>query len=98
MRCIGNLKGHDGRGKIMIRSTERTSYLAIATLSLFLVPRVAQCSQEAAPRAPAAGVVELQLSFKRDPRMVDPTRGMGPWVSGSQYGGATAQDTVEVRA
>jgi FKBP-type peptidyl-prolyl cis-trans isomerase len=82
----------------MIRSMERTSYLVVVTFSLFLAPRVAQCSQEAAPRAPAAGVVEIQLSFKRDPRMVDPTRGIGPWVSGSKYGGATAQDTVEVRA
>jgi len=30
--------------------------------------------------------------------MVDPFRGIGPWVIGSNYKGATAQDTVEVRA
>jgi FKBP-type peptidyl-prolyl cis-trans isomerase FklB len=30
--------------------------------------------------------------------MVDPFRGIGEWVTGSNYTGATAQDTVEVRA
>jgi FKBP-type peptidyl-prolyl cis-trans isomerase FklB len=47
---------------------------------------------------PAATVSGIRLSFKRDPRLVDPTRGLGPWVSGPGYGGATGQDTVEVRA
>src|SRR6266700_1361623 len=45
-----------------------------------------------------AAVKEIQLSFKRDPRMVDPYRGIGPWVTGSNYTGATAQETVEARA
>lgn len=40
----------------------------------------------------------IQLTYKRDPRQVDPTRGIAPWVQGPGYGGATAQDTVEVRA
>jgi FKBP-type peptidyl-prolyl cis-trans isomerase FklB len=40
----------------------------------------------------------MHLSFKRDPRMIDPYRGIGPWVTDSNYNGATAQDTVEVRA
>jgi FKBP-type peptidyl-prolyl cis-trans isomerase FklB len=54
----------------------------------------AEClAQKAAP-----AVKEIQLTFKRDPRMVDPFRGVGPWVTGSDYTGATAQDTVEVRA
>jgi FKBP-type peptidyl-prolyl cis-trans isomerase FklB len=48
--------------------------------------------------APATVVKEVQLSFKRDPRLVDPYRGIAPWVTGSNYQGATAQDTVEIRA
>src|SRR5690348_3336457 len=54
----------------------------------------AECSAQAA--APA--VKEIQVSFKRDPRMVDPYRGIGVWVTGSNYKGATAQTTVEARA
>ncbi len=56
----------------------------------------AECTAQEAAR-PAA-VKEIQLSFKRDPRMIDPYRGIGPWVTGSNYTGATAQDTVEARA
>ena len=56
----------------------------------------AECVAQTA--APSSAVKQIQLSFKRDPRLVDPTRGLGPWVSGSGYGGATGQDTVEVRA
>ena len=56
----------------------------------------AECTAQEAAR-PAA-VKEIQLSFKRDPRMVDPYRGIGPWVTGSNYTGATAQDTVEAHA
>ena len=52
-------------------------------------------AQEAA--RPAA-IKEIQLSFKRDARMIDPYRGIGPWVTGSNYTGATAQETVEARA
>jgi FKBP-type peptidyl-prolyl cis-trans isomerase FklB len=40
----------------------------------------------------------IQLTYKRDPRQVDAFRGIGPWAAGPSYGGATAQDTVEVRA
>jgi len=56
----------------------------------------AECVAQTA--APSSAVKQIQLSFKRDPRLVDPTRGLGPWVSGSGYGGATGQETVEVRA
>jgi FKBP-type peptidyl-prolyl cis-trans isomerase len=66
-------------------------------LVLVLMPGVAR-AQGGAPPAAKAAITGIQLSFKRDPRAVDPTRAIGPWVSGPNYGGATAQDTVEVRA
>jgi FKBP-type peptidyl-prolyl cis-trans isomerase FklB len=56
----------------------------------------AECTAQEA--AHPAAVKEIQLSFKRDPRMIDPYRGIGPWVTGSNYTGATAQDTVEAHA
>jgi FKBP-type peptidyl-prolyl cis-trans isomerase len=55
-------------------------------------------AQDEAPRTATASVTGIQLSFKRDPRMVDSFRGIRPWVTGSNYTGATAQDSVEVRA
>src|SRR2546430_16191773 len=76
---------------------KRTSLLAVTTFLSALLPGVAR-AQGAAPPAKAASVTGIQLSFKRDPRLVDPFRGIGPWVTGSNYGGATAQDTVEARA
>jgi len=80
-------------------STTRASLLALAaSILLFGVPVIAQSSQTAIPPTSSASVAGVQLSFKRDPRMVDPFRGIGPWVIGSNYKGATAQDTVEVRA
>jgi FKBP-type peptidyl-prolyl cis-trans isomerase FklB len=66
---------------------------SVATLLMALGPGAECLAQVAAP-----AVKEIQLTFKRDPRMVDPFRGMGPWVTGSEYTGATAQDTVEARA
>ena len=76
---------------------KRTSLLAVTAFLSALLPGVAR-AQGAAPPATAASVTGIQLSFKRDPRLVDPFRGIGPWVTGSNYGGATAQDTVEARA
>jgi FKBP-type peptidyl-prolyl cis-trans isomerase FklB len=48
--------------------------------------------------ARSAGVSDIQFSYKRDPRVVDPYRGLGPWAVGPGYSGATAQDKVETRA
>jgi FKBP-type peptidyl-prolyl cis-trans isomerase FklB len=81
----------------MMNST-RARFLALAVLLRFGVPAIAESSQTATHPATSSAVVGIQLSFKRDPRMVDPFRGIGPWVTGSSYTGATAQDTVEVRA
>ena len=81
----------------MIIGIKRTSSLALAVF-FFLTSGVAQSSQEAARPAQTAEVKNIQLSFKRDPRMVDPFRGVGLWASGDNYTGATAQETVEVRA
>jgi FKBP-type peptidyl-prolyl cis-trans isomerase FklB len=69
-------------------------WLLSATILLMTLGRAAECIAQAA--APA--VKELQVSFKRDPRMVDPYRGIGVWVTGSTYKGATAQTIVEARA
>ncbi len=71
---------------------KRTSLLAVTAFLSALLPGVAR-AQGAAPPATAASVTGIQLSFKRDPRLVDPFRGIGPWVTGSN-----AQDTVEARA
>jgi FKBP-type peptidyl-prolyl cis-trans isomerase FklB len=46
---------------------------------------------------PDLTLTDIRFSFKRDPRVVDSYHGLGPWVSGSSYSGATAQDTVETR-
>jgi len=81
-------------------NNRRARLLAVVVallLVLVVIPGVAP-SQGAAPSASTASVTGIQLTFKRDPRMVDPTRGLGPWVTGSSYRGATAQNTVEVRA
>jgi FKBP-type peptidyl-prolyl cis-trans isomerase FklB len=79
-------------------STTRAGFLALVASLLFRVPVIAQSSQTKARPALTASVTGIQLSFKRDPRMVDPYRGIGPWVTGSNYTGATAQDMVEIRA
>lgn len=81
----------------MIRIFKRISFLA-PTVFFLLTCGVAQSTQEVAPPASTAAVTDIQLSFKRDPRVVDPYRGVGPWVSGPNYAGATAQDTVETVA
>ena len=74
---------------------KRTNLLAAAAFLSVLLSSSAR-AQGTAPSTP--NITDIQFTYKRDPRMVDPTRGLGPWVSGPNYGGATAQDTVEVRA
>jgi FKBP-type peptidyl-prolyl cis-trans isomerase FklB len=81
----------------MITFCKRTSLLPVVAFLLVVLPSVAR-AQGAAPPASNVSITGIQLSFKRDPRMVDPFRGIGPWVTGFNYTGATAQDTVEVRA
>src|SRR5205814_1165424 len=84
-------------GERMNTFGKRTTLFAVMAFLSALLSSSAQ-AQGTAPAAAAASVTGIQLSLKRDPRLVDPTRGLGPWVSGSGYGGATGQDTVEVRA
>jgi FKBP-type peptidyl-prolyl cis-trans isomerase FklB len=76
---------------------KRSNLLAVTAFLSVLLPGVTK-GQGAAPPASGASVTDIQLTFKRDLRDVDPFRGLGPWVTGSNYQGATAQDTVEVRA
>jgi FKBP-type peptidyl-prolyl cis-trans isomerase FklB len=75
---------------------KRASLLAVTAFFSVLLPGVVG-AQGASPAAGAA-IASIQLTYKRDPRLVDPTRGLGPWVDGPGYTGATAQDTVEARA
>jgi FKBP-type peptidyl-prolyl cis-trans isomerase FklB len=81
----------------MISGVNRTSFLALAVFFL-LAYGAAQAIRGAAPPAATGAVKDIQLSYKRDPRVVDPYRGIKPWAAGPNFGGATAQDTVEVRA
>jgi FKBP-type peptidyl-prolyl cis-trans isomerase FklB len=74
---------------------KRTSLQALAVFFV-VASGVAQSSREAAPTA--STIKDIQLSYKRDPRQVDPYRGIGAWASGPSYAGATAQDTVETVA
>jgi FKBP-type peptidyl-prolyl cis-trans isomerase len=74
---------------------KRTSLVAAGAFLSVLLPGVAQ---GAAPPTAQAAITDIQLAFKRDPRVVDPYRGIGPWDTDSNYTGAAAQDTVEVRA
>ncbi len=79
----------------MIIGIKRTSFLTLTGFFL-LASGIAQSSQEPAPTA--STIKDIQLSYKRDPRQVDPYRGIGAWASGPSYAGATAQDTVETMA
>jgi FKBP-type peptidyl-prolyl cis-trans isomerase FklB len=78
--------------------TTRASFLTLAAVLCFSLPVIAEPSQAAVHSATTSALTGMHLSFKRDPRMIDPYRGIGPWVTDSNYNGATAQDTVEVRA
>ena len=78
----------------MIIGIMRTSQAL--TVFFLLASGIAQSSQEAAPTA--STIKDIQLSYKRDPRQVDPYRGIGAWATGPSYAGATAQDTVETVA
>ncbi len=74
----------------------RKSWIGLPSVAIVLMALGPGAECIAQGGAPA--VKEIQVSFKRDPRMVDPYRGIGVWVTGSSYKGATAQTTVEARA
>src|SRR5258708_17678885 len=80
----------------MSREVHRFSWFPRVAALLIALGLGAECTAQQAVR-PAADK-EIQLSFKRDLRMVDPYRGIGLWVTGSNYTGATAQETVAARA
>jgi FKBP-type peptidyl-prolyl cis-trans isomerase FklB len=83
----------------MINKRRQVRLLQIVAASVFtLFPSAGQAAQEAARPAATPTVSVIQLSYKRDPRVVDGFRGVGPWASGPNFAGAYAQDTVEVRA
>ncbi len=70
---------------------------SVVGLFLALLPTAVQSSQGAPSGTSASTVADIQFIWKRDPRVVDSFRGIGPWASGPGFGGAMAQDTVEVR-
>jgi FKBP-type peptidyl-prolyl cis-trans isomerase FklB len=70
--------------------------IAFALSMLVLLPRAVAASPAAAE--PAASLTGITVSFKLDPRTIDPTHGGMQWVSPRTYSGANAQDTVEARA
>ncbi len=78
----------------MNTNAKRIWLLIVAALLLIIVPACAKASQP--PTGPA--ITDIHLSYKRDARVVDPYRGIGPWAPGPNFAGATAQDTVEVQA
>jgi len=82
----------------MTVSMKRTALPACAAFVWILVPVITQACQAAARPTATTAVSDIQLSFKRDPRLVDPTRNPQQWVSDGTYAGATAQDTVETVA
>jgi FKBP-type peptidyl-prolyl cis-trans isomerase len=81
----------------MTFSASLTRLTAIAAPMLVLLPGGLL---HASPRAanPAATLTGIAVSFKVDPRLIDPTRGGEQWISPPIYSGANAQDTVEARA
>jgi FKBP-type peptidyl-prolyl cis-trans isomerase len=80
-------------------SSSRTHFLSLAALMLLWTPAAPTLAGQATNSAAAdRAIVGIQLSFKRDPRVIDPYRGIEPWVTGSNYNSATAQEVVEVRA
>jgi FKBP-type peptidyl-prolyl cis-trans isomerase FklB len=73
--------------------------LSAVTGAIALAAAVVCGGQEPASATPGAAVEVkgIQLTFKRDPRLIDPTRNPQVWVA-APYEGAAAQDTVEARA
>jgi FKBP-type peptidyl-prolyl cis-trans isomerase len=81
------LSWKENKGMMMIVNKRARLLALTAFLSFFVALGFAQSS-----------ITSIELTYKRDPRQVDPFRGLGPWAAGPGYGGATAQDHVEVRA
>jgi FKBP-type peptidyl-prolyl cis-trans isomerase len=78
---------------------ELSSVLSAVAGVVALAAAVVCGGQEPASATPgaAANIKQIELTFRRDPRVIDPTRSPQVWVA-APYQGATAQDTVEVRA
>lgn len=73
--------------------TRQTRFLIATVFTLLTMFGIAQSQM-----APSPVIREIQLSFKRDLREVDPFRGIGLWSTAPSYTGAAAQDTVEIKA
>jgi FKBP-type peptidyl-prolyl cis-trans isomerase FklB len=82
----------------MIVNEKRTTLRACVAFSWILVPWITAACQATARPAATIAVSDIQLTFKKDPRLVDPTRNPQEWVPGPNFGGASAQDTVETVA
>ena len=80
----------------MMSCASMTRQMTFVLSMLTLLPRAVDASPP--PAEPAASLVGLTVSFKLDPRVIDPTHGGMAWISPHTYLGANAQDTVHARA
>lgn len=70
--------------------------MLILSMLVLLLPRGVDAAPSAAE--PGVSLAGLTVSFKLDPRVIDPTHGGMAWISPHTYLGANAQDTVQARA
>ncbi|HET8541873.1 MAG TPA: hypothetical protein VFL83_18490 [Anaeromyxobacter sp.] len=75
----------------------RSIHAALFASILAIAGPARSSAADAAPAA-AGTRIDLQISFKLDPRLSGPTYGGERWISPRVYSGAAAQDTVHARA
>jgi len=80
----------------MMSLARSSRQIAFALSMLVLLPAAAGAMPLAAE--PSASLTGITVSFKLDPRVIDPTHGGTQWISPPTYAGANAQSTVEARA
>jgi FKBP-type peptidyl-prolyl cis-trans isomerase len=77
----------------------RVRSLAVALFAVVILsPACRKAKTHQGTPSAATTIGDIRLSYQRDPRLVDPYRGLGPWVTGPSYAGAAAQDSVETEA
>jgi len=81
----------------MTRELPRVLSAAAGVIALATAVLCGGQEPASATRGAAVDVKKIQLTFKRDPRLIDPTRNPQVWVA-APYEGAAAQDAVEARA
>jgi FKBP-type peptidyl-prolyl cis-trans isomerase FklB len=74
------------------------SWIAVAPILTVLFVSAACRKAKPHEAPPSTAISDILLSYKRDPRVADPYRGLGPWVTGPGYSSAAAQEAVETKA